>query len=99
MKRLRRRIKIASHAGSFGGDKDVAAEVRDKLVTPALRNDGRVTLDFDGVDLATQSFVHALLSTLIREEPTVLERISFVNCNASVQELIEIVAEYSQEEL
>jgi len=94
-----KRILVSKHAGSFAGDKDAAALVRDSLLNPGLKQGGNVIIDFKGVDLATQSFIHALLSNIIRSDPEALGRITFENCNSSVQELIEIVAEYSQEEL
>jgi hypothetical protein len=92
-------VKIYRYAGSFAGDKDAAALIRDRQLVPSLANGGQVTLDFAGVDLATQSFIHALLSNVVRSEANTLDRISFRGCNSSIQELIEIVAEYSQEEL
>ncbi|MEW2376926.1 STAS-like domain-containing protein [Micromonospora sp. NPDC047812] len=94
-----KKITISRYAGSFGGDKDAAARIRDRVLKRALADGGSVALDFAGVELATQSFIHALLSNVIRSDATILERISFRNCNASIQEIIEIVAEYSQEEL
>jgi hypothetical protein len=94
-----KRIQISRFAGSFAGDKDAAAKIRDEKLVPALASGGGVVLDFEDVDLATQSFIHALLSNVIRSSPDILERTSFERCNPSIQELIEIVAEYSQEEL
>ncbi len=60
-------------AGSFGGDKDAAAQVRDQLLKPALKDsDGEVVLDFVDVEFVTQSFVHALLSAIVRKTPSTL---------------------------
>ena len=57
-----------------------------------------VTLDFENVDSTTQSFIHALISDLIRHYSIdVLERIYFKNCNEMVKKLIEIVVDYMQE--
>jgi len=59
-----------------------------------------VVLNFNGIDAATQSFVHALISDLIRKYgDEVLERISFKSCNETVQKIIGIVVEYMQESL
>jgi hypothetical protein len=57
-----------------------------------------VVLDFSGVELATQSFIHALISALIRDDDLqALERLVFKGCNDAVATLISIVADYSQE--
>ena len=95
------RIKVFDEAGAFGGDKDAAARLRDKQLKPALKREPHktVTLDFRGVDFATQSFIHALLSAVVRKDPTDLDRLRFVNCSGSVREIVEIVVQYSQEDL
>ncbi len=93
-------IKLIDHAGEFGGDKDVARDLRERLIRPALAEHHAVVLDFDGVDLVTQSFVHALVSDLIRSEKfDALDLLTFENCSPSVRELIEIVVDYSQEDV
>ena len=63
------------------------------------KDEGEVILDFAGVDFVTQSFAHALLSAIVRKQPTALERLRFDNCTNSVREIIEIVVQYSQEDL
>lgn len=91
-------MKVASKTGEFAGDKDVAAEIRDDYVRPRLERGKSVVLDFDKVDLATQSFIHALIAAVVRDNPDNLDRITFKNCNESVRSLIEIVVEYAQDE-
>lgn len=92
------RISIFAHAGSFGGDKDAAARVRDQLLKPALKDsDNEVILDFVDVEFVTQSFIHALLSAVVRRTPSTLDRLSFEHCTDSVRQIIEIVTQYSQE--
>lgn len=93
-------IRVFSFAGSFGGDKDAAARIREELLKPAVSNDlSEVVIDFEGVDFVTQSFAHAMLSAVVRRDPKVLERIRFDNCSDSVREIVDIVVQYSQEEL
>lgn len=94
-------IRVFAEAGAFGGDKDAAARLREKQLKPALAQDQQsvVHLDFAGVDFATQSFIHAVLSSVVRRNPKVLDRIQFDNCTDSVREIIEIVVQYSQEDL
>lgn len=90
--------KVKKYAGSFAGDKDAAASLRDSVLLPGLSKSKSVTLDFDGVELATQSFMHALLAQAVREDPSSLEHIEFKNCNEDIQALIEIVVDYAQED-
>jgi hypothetical protein len=91
-------IKILREAGSFAENKDVAREIRLKKLMPALENGGEATIDFAGVEGATQSFIHALISDAIRKHgPAVLDRIYFRNCNEIVKKIIGIVADYMQE--
>lgn len=90
--------KVKPYAGSFAGDKEAAAVLREEVLRPGLAKQKVVRLDFAGVELATQSFMHALLAQTIREDPTSLERIEFTNCNDDIQALIEIVVDYAQED-
>lgn len=91
-------VRLMERVGDFAGDKDAAAEIRENELKPALRAGDSVELDFDGVELATQSFIHALISELVRSQDLeALELITFLNCTPTVRELIEIVVEYSQE--
>lgn len=91
-------VRLVDSVGAFAGDKDQAARLREEMLKPAVSGGNEVTLDFSGVELATQSFIHALISELVRDESlNALTNLTFENCNASVREMIEIVAEYSQE--
>ncbi len=92
------KIKLFSKAGSFAENKDLAREIRIKKIIPALEKKQEVILDFDRVDSITQSFIHALISDLIRKYGTeVLDKISFKNCNETVRKIINIVVDYMQE--
>lgn len=91
-------IRIFDRAGAFAENKDIARDIRINKIVPTLNNDEEITLDFHGVDAATQSFVHALLSDIIRKYGAeVLDRIEFKSCTIKVQKIIEIVVEYMQE--
>lgn len=91
-------MRVSKQTGSFAGDKDAAALIRDEYIRPTLRRGKPVVLDFAGVDLATQSFIHALIAAIVREDPSHLDSMTFKNCNDSVRSLIEIVVEYAQDE-
>lgn len=93
-------IPIRAHAGAFAENKDVAREIRIGELMPALERGEDVVLDFAGVDVATQSFIHALISDAMRiHGPEVLELVSFKSCNDIVQKVVGIVVDYMQEGL
>jgi len=91
-------IIIFDKAGAFAENKDVARDIRIKEIIPALDGGEDVTLDFAGVDAATQSFIHALISDILRKRGAkALDNISFKSCNTTVRKIIEIVVEYMLE--
>jgi hypothetical protein len=91
-------IVIKKLAGTFAENKDVARDIRERKIMPALQAEKSIELDFSEVSGATQSFVHALISDAIRQYgDDVFDRITFKHCNAAVREIITTVAEYMQE--
>lgn len=91
-------IKLFPDTGAFAENKDLAQSIRQDRIAPALDNNEEVVLNFEGVDSTTQSFIHALLSDLIRKYGSeVLDRIYFKSCNKVVQKIINIVVSYVQE--
>lgn len=91
-------IKLFKQVGGFAENKDVARAIRLTQIVPAIEKGEMVTLDFGGIDSATQSFVHALISDLMRKySNNVLDKISFKSCNETVQKIISIVVDYMQE--
>ena len=91
-------IKLHALVGSFAENKDVARSIRKDKIIPALDANEEVVLNFEGVESATQSFIHALISDLIRNYGSeVLDRVSFKNCNETTKKIIQIVVEYMQE--
>lgn len=90
------KIKMLELVGDFGEDKDVAASTREKVIKPALRSGEQVVLDFLGVSLATQSFIHALISDVLRTSgEDVLDQLTFDNCSEVVKGIISTVVQYS----
>ena len=90
-------IKLFPKTGVFAENKDIARDLRIEKLTPILEKNGEITLDFEGVESATQSFIHALISELIRSFGNeILGNIYFKNCNKSVKEIINIVVDYMQ---
>lgn len=92
------KIKMVDEAGSFGENKDVARRLRIKEIMPALLDGEEVVLDFAGMTGATQSFIHALIVSPMREFGEVFfEKVCFKNCSATIRQVIQIVSEYTQE--
>ncbi len=91
-------IKLHEQVGLFAENKDIARDIRLQILIPALDDGETIILDFDGVDGATQSFVHALVSDLMRKYGNeVLDKIQFKSCNQTVQGIITMVVNYMQE--
>lgn len=90
---------MLSAVGTFAEDKDLARELRRDVIIPALNAGGDVVLDFTGIESTTQSFIHALISELIRKYGIdVLDRLPFKGCNDSVKTIVSIVTDYMQHE-
>ncbi len=91
-------IRVIKHTGAFAENKDIARDLRLNTIMPALDRHETIILDFDGIDAATQSFIHALISDILRRYGSdVLELITFKSCNPIIRKIIEIVVEYTQE--
>lgn len=92
--------KLVKEVGDFGENKDIARRIRIKQIMPALIDDEEVILDFAGMMGATQSFIHALIVGPMREFGDVFfEKVSFKNCSPTIQQVIKIVSEYTQESM
>jgi hypothetical protein len=90
------KIEMFPIFGDFGEDKDEAAALREKLIKPSVSLKERVILDFKGVTLVTQSFIHALISDVLRiNGEEALEFFEFVNCVEVVKGIISTVVQYS----
>jgi len=91
-------IKLIKQVGPFAENKDIARDIRIKKLIPALESGKKVVLDFENVEGATQSFIHALISDLMRKYGNeVLDEIQFKSCNETVKGIISIVVNYMQE--
>lgn len=93
-------IKLKTLAGSFAENKDIAKDIRLKQIMPALEKREKVIVDFTGVDGATQSFIHALISDPIRKYGDIaFDNMYYSNANDDIQEIISIVYRYMQESM
>ena len=83
---------------NFAENKNVAKDIRERILLPALAENRAVTFDFDGITGATQSFVHALVSDAIRKYPEVVfDNVFYKNACPDVQQIISIVYRYMQQ--
>lgn len=86
--------------GEFAENKDKAKKIRIETIMPALSRSKEIELDFKGVNGATQSFIHALISEPIREfGDEAYEKLIYSNANINVREIISIVYRYMQESM
>ena len=93
-----KQINIFEKAGAFAENKDVARDLRLTEIIPALENNESVVIDFDKVTAATQSFIHALVSDILRKYGSdVLDKISFKSCSENIKKIINIVVDYMQD--
>lgn len=93
-----KRINIRALAGAFAENKDIARDLRLQELLPALERKEDIILDFSRVDAVTQSFIHALISDLIRKHgPEVLDHIEFKSCNETIRKIVTMVVDYMQE--
>lgn len=93
-------IKLFKFTGPFAENKDLARAIRLKKIIPALVKNQNIVLDFENVEGATQSFIHALISDLIRNYGNeILDKIRFKSCTETVKKIITIVIDYMQESI
>ena len=93
-----KKIKLLKIVGEFAEDKDAAAEIRKETILPELSAGNEIEIDFEGITLATQSFIHALISEAIRRHgENALQKISFKNCGSAAKGIIETVVQYVME--
>lgn len=97
---MRKTIHMRKLAGDFAENKDISKKLRIEQIMPALSQGHEIAFDFDGVNGATQSFVHALVSDPIREFGDVaFDNLIYTNANDDIKEIVSIVYRYMQESL
>lgn len=93
-------LQIFDKFGDFAEDKNKAKRIRTSILEPRIARGEHICLDFAGVNNATQSFIHALISNLIRLNGVdVLDLIEFKNCNETLKTIITIVIDYMQDSI
>lgn len=93
-------IKMRALVGDFAENKEIAKKIRIEELMPNLSKGNDLEIDFDGVNGATQSFIHALISDPIRQFGDVaLEKLYYRNVDDDIKEVLSIVYHYMQESL
>ncbi len=93
-------FRIVDRFGEFAEDKNKAKRIRTRILEPRIARGETICLDFNGVNNATQSFIHAFISNLIRINGIeVLDLIEFKNCNETLKTIITIVIDYMQDSI
>ena len=91
-------INLFKQVGAFAENKDAGRAIRTRGILPALKKGEEVILDFKNVETATQSFVHSLISDVLRTyKDEALDRVVFKSCNETVKKMIGIVVDYMQD--
>jgi hypothetical protein len=89
-------VLIFNAVGDFGEDKDTAARIREEVIKPGVQRGEAIVVDFKGVALVTQAFVHALISDVLRRGgEDALDKLEFKNCSDVVRGIISTVVQYS----
>lgn len=90
-------VFLFEETGPIAEDKRIARILREDRILPTILNTScDVVIDCDGVELATQSFVHALISQVIQIHPDAgTARIIYRNCSEEVRAVISTVVDYS----
>lgn len=97
---MKKHLHMRELAGEFAENKDIAKKLRIEEVMPALSKGDEIIFDFEGVQGATQSFIHALVSDPIRElRDVAFDNLAYKNANDEIREIISIVYRYMQESL
>lgn len=64
-----------------------------KSLREALAADAEVTVDFDGIEMITQSAADEFVGRMLRDDSRALDHVCFVNCVAPVKEMLQWAAE------
>lgn len=89
-------LLLLPHLGNFASNKDIARDLREQEILPRLAKNESVILDFDGIEGATQSLIHALIAEAFKiHGRKALELIEFKSVRPLIKTLISLVIDYS----
>lgn len=84
------------NVADFEEDVEMASKIRDDNILPAINSGIMVVINFEKVNFATQSFVHALMYKVIRDGQQIGATLSIANCSESTREAVMAVAAYAK---
>ncbi|MCC5915643.1 MAG: STAS-like domain-containing protein [Balneolaceae bacterium] len=88
------RIIIKDEIGQTCLNSNEAIKLRISRIEPSLIEFDHIVFDFKKVRNMNSSFTNALFTGLIQEDPKILDKISFENCNGKIKSMIEIALMY-----
>jgi hypothetical protein len=82
---------------SFAGSRGSGEKIRE-LIKPILDENEKVTLDFVGIDMITQSFADEIFGILVRSFGIdyIKNKLLMVNYNDDVRQIVNAVISYSR---
>jgi uncharacterized protein DUF4325 len=83
-------VNLRRQFGAQPNDRDKAEEFCERRIKPALLHQREVVLDFKNTGLATQSFIHALISEAVREDPRWAAKIKVANASSAQQAVYDL---------
>lgn len=85
-------LNVRNYFGRYAEDKDMAAKIRDRYLTPAISNGQGLRLDFEDVVSAPHSFLTALMASSIRQlGMAAYKRIKVINVVPEIRETIDFI--------
>ncbi len=92
-------IQLADEFGTFCADGEKAAAFRYARIDPFVQAYDQIVLDFQGVRNVNSSFANALIANLVSQNPEVLPKLHFANCNPRIRVSVESALSLGMERL
>jgi hypothetical protein len=86
-------IQLSDEFGTFCADGEKAAAFRYRRIDPFVHCHEQIVLDFQGVRNMNSSFANALVANLVSQNPEILPKLHFANCNPKIRVSIEAALE------
>ncbi|WP_417908884.1 STAS-like domain-containing protein [Candidatus Electronema sp. PJ] len=93
-------IYIEERFGKLCANGDTALSFLQNEVVPSIHRGGSIAFDFMGVRNMNSSFSNALFANLVMQEGvSVLEKVTFRNCNSNIKALINAALDFGYSKL
>ncbi|MFT5632546.1 MAG: hypothetical protein ACI9SQ_000252 [Rubritalea sp.] len=90
-------LRLHDEVGSFAGNGTLANQIRIDKVEPHWEQSERITLNFEGVNSMTDSFVNAFVGNIAEAHPDDFrEKLRFTNCSSLVKTFIKSALQMAQ---